>query len=340
MYDNFEHEKGDCQHVPFYLDVVDTLNINPNLRHISKKLVKALCFVYNRKKYYKGNFNSELCSYLYYWIGDKLYANLSTTRDFSKNMNMMYDELNNYNQYIICNRLFTSIDKKTFNRNKTLYDYSEDYGNIKIDTAHGETTCNTDYKEYIVNYISTYNDAYSNCKGKNQEEYDCDNFFSLFKEHQHQDLSSFSCRYRQNDGTTLEIQTTHRGQETASELDLSSTTYRVSDGYDFAAGDTNFGRHNTPDVHHELERIGPISADDTTGGSTSKTIAGSIVPVLGVSSFSLLLYKVTPLGGYINRLLGRNSNMYNNIDYMDSFNPYSDGIVPGDRRMNISYHRL
>ncbi|SCA59567.1 Plasmodium vivax Vir protein, putative [Plasmodium vivax] len=73
---------------------------------------------------------------------------------------------------------------------------------------------------------------------------------------------------------------------------------------------------------------------------SSKAIAGSIAPVLGVSSFSLLLYKVTPVGGFINRLLGRNRNMYNPVEYMDSFNPYSDGMDPGSRGVNISYHRI
>ncbi|KMZ76776.1 hypothetical protein PVIIG_05888 [Plasmodium vivax India VII] len=292
MYYNFEYEIGDCQNVPFHSDVVDDLNMNPKLKHISQKLVKALCFIYNRKKYHQDNFNNELCSYLYYWIGDKLYANLSTTRDFSKNINMMYEELNKYNQYIICNPLSTSVDKKTFDRNNILYDFSKDYLNIKIDTAHGETTCDTDYKEYILKYISTYNDAYSNCKGNNQEEYDCDHFNRLFKEHKYQDLSSFSCRYRQNDGETLETQTANRVQEPASELDVRSSRYRASDGYNFKAENTNFGMHNTRHVHNKLERIEPISSDNTTESGTSKTIAGSVAPVLGVSSISLLLYKV------------------------------------------------
>ncbi|EDL42546.1 variable surface protein Vir27, truncated, putative, partial [Plasmodium vivax] len=58
---------------------------------------------------------------------------------------------------------------------------------------------------------------------------------------------------------------------------------------------------------------------------------------------SFILYdviNVTPLGGFIRNFLGRNKNMYNPIEDIDGFNPYSDGMVPGDRRMNISYHRL
>ncbi|CAI7724263.1 PIR protein [Plasmodium vivax] len=85
--------------------------------------------------------------------------------------------------------------------------------------------------------------------------------------------------------------------------------------------------------------ISPFT-DHTTEGGSSKTIAGSVVPVLGVSSISLLLYKVTPVGGFINKLLGRNRNMYNTIENMDVFNPYSDEMDPTGRRMNISYHRF
>ncbi|VUZ99250.1 PIR protein [Plasmodium vivax] len=111
-------------------------------------------------------------------------------------------------------------------------------------------------------------------------------------------------------------------------------------------------RNHRPNVHlgtylksvsearHGLGDGIPPVTDQTAEGGSSKTIAGSVVPVLGVSSISLLLYKVTPVGGFINKLLGRNMNMHNNIENMDMFNPYSDEMDPGGRRMNISYHRF
>ncbi|KMZ83365.1 hypothetical protein PVBG_06210 [Plasmodium vivax Brazil I] len=103
--------------------------------------------------------------------------------------------------------------------------------------------------------------------------------------------------------------------------------------------------YNSHEAHGLTGHQGPgsyvsIPKDDTSKGRSTKTIMGSVVPVLGVSSFSLLLYKVTAVGGFINRFLGRNRNMYNHIEYVNAFNPYSEGMDPVDRRMNISYHRL
>ncbi|KMZ77015.1 hypothetical protein PVIIG_06243 [Plasmodium vivax India VII] len=137
-----------------------------SVRDISDKITKALCYVYMKKPYH-SKLESDLCSYMHYWIGDKIYGISDSRPLFTRIMRMLYDELNGTIKNLICSPLNYEIDRDTFYKNKLLFDYSQDHGNIKIDTA-GYKTCNKDYKEYIDNYISTYTDAHSDCyeKGK------------------------------------------------------------------------------------------------------------------------------------------------------------------------------
>ncbi|SCA59847.1 VIR protein [Plasmodium vivax] len=244
---------------------------------------------------------------MYYWIGEKIYDISDSTPMFTRIMNMLYEEFNITDNGRICEPLDTSIDKETFKKNKMLFDYSKNYEYINLSTVSGSTTCEKDYINFINEYITIYKDAHSNCNKGDQKNYDCTYFHKLFEKDEHTKLTSF-CH-----------------QDT---------------------------RKHSPRFYHDTQ-VNTVSqaksvlgddiltlTDHTAEGGPTKTIMGSVVPVLGVSSISLLLYKVTPVGGFINKLLGRNMNMHNNIENMDMFNPYSDEMDPGGRRMNISYHRF
>ncbi|CAI7719843.1 Plasmodium vivax Vir protein, putative [Plasmodium vivax] len=345
-YSYFEREvEESCENIPFYSNIKgDIEGMYHNLRIISDKILNALCFIYNKKRYLPNNFDEELCSYLYYWLGEIIYPLVPDKAVFSRIMDMIFAELNinNAQDFIICKTNNSFIDQKRFNDNKVLFDYSKDYGNIQLHTAHGETTCDKVYLNYIKKYMDTYGKAYLDCYEQDKTKYDCNNFITLFErdKKKYYDLTSFSCLERENVGVTLGVHREHKEQQIALAEDLFPDTARTSYTQHSARRDASLDNHHTLN-HQEVQgRIESPLNDDTSGSSSSKTIAGSVAPVLGVSSISLLLYKLTPVGGYINRLLGRNRNMHDPVEYMDSFNPYSDGMIPGDRTMNISYHRL
>ncbi|SCA82182.1 VIR protein [Plasmodium vivax] len=350
-YSNFEGGDKGCEQVSFYSEIKGELEGRHqyyDLSKISDNIVRALCYLYKRKMYHQKDFDKDRFSYLYYWLGDKIYSRVHDKKIFSIIIKMIYEVFYSTDFRNTCNPLFKDIDidKDTFNTYKMLHDYSKDYGNIKTDTSHGYTTCDKNYKEFVEKYINTYNDVYSNCKTEKTKKYHCDYFDKLFEGYNHNDLSSFHCM-KHNVQTLSDDEREEHGPSRPPLL-LSETSsgtpvfliYPKPQGYD----GQNLG-HN-PHKPHDLggrQELGSdvsIPTDETAKSGSSKTIAGSIAPVLGVSSISLLLYKVTPVGGYINRLLGRNRNMYNHIEYMDTFNPYSDGMNPEGRRMNISYHRL
>ncbi|VUZ99497.1 PIR protein [Plasmodium vivax] len=344
-YNNFELGEEGCRNHDFYLNISDEFEQkyrNHDLYRISDKILRALCFIYNKKSNRQNKFDEEYCSYLYYWLGDKIYNNISNKSLFSQIITMIYDELNynNIEKITICNHVNSSIHPDYFNINKLLFDYSRDYGNIKIDTAPGNTTCDSVFKEYLEEYIRIYNDAYSTCKQGIQKKYDCEKFSPIFNADLHKDLSTFNCIKSQNVVKHPERPKKPEENEITRVHDFPHPQATYSTRHQSTSGDLYIGRNTDSGVQLDQERIQSLPMNDNTDGGSSKTIAGSIVPVLGVSSFSLLLYKVTPVGGYINRLLGRNRNMYNQIEYMDAFNPYSEGMDSMGRRMNISYHRL
>ncbi|SCA81988.1 VIR protein [Plasmodium vivax] len=342
----FDNEHRDCHSLDFHSNIKDEFQGYYNLNHIFDKIVKALCFIYNRKKDTEENFDKELCSYLYYWLGDKIYANISDTKVFKKIINTIYHEINSTDLPWICNPLYEEIDQETFKNNKLLFDYSKDRENIRLSTVNALTTCDEHYKKVIEKYKDVYIDAYSNCNIYGRKKYDCSKFSEILRNEPNKELPSFYCKdYKPQ---TIYLGVTEKGgnpeyplpEDRREEMNPGPVSHRGTHRLGSPDHDNTHFRSRAAWDKETLNSDVSIPPNDTAEGGTTKTIMGSVAPVLGVSSFSILLYKVTPVGGYINRLLGRNRNMYNNIEYMDTFNPYSDAMVPGDRRMNISYHRL
>ncbi|VVA00107.1 PIR protein [Plasmodium vivax] len=343
-YSSFEEGQEGCEKLDFYSNLGDAFEQSYKiygLDRISDKILKALCFIYNRKRNHPADFKEELCWYLYYWLGEKIYPLVLDNKIFSNIINMIYNELYMSSEnFIICNLPDSKINQDIFNKNKVLFDYSKDYVNIDLDTLHGKTTCDYVYKEYIRKYIKMYKEAYSDCYVTKENNFDCKYFSTLFLENQYSKLSSFSCTQRDNNGVILDKPKALEDQESEPDQSYRQSTVTSPSPQQIASqyADLVVNQHRSGQTFPRP--FEPTQVDDTSDGGSSKTIAGSVAPVLGVSSISLLLYKLTPVGGYINRLLGRNRNMYNPAEYMDSFNPYSDGMDPGGRTMNISYHRL
>ncbi|CAI7724239.1 PIR protein [Plasmodium vivax] len=346
-YSHFEDGEDGCNDVYSFSEIRDDLKQRYNFhQNIYDKIVRALCFIYNRKKKHRDNFDEDLCSYLYYWLGEKIFPIVHDKTVFSKIIKMIYDELSRTIMFRTCTPLHKNIDANSFNVYKMLFDYSSDDYHINLNTVSPNTKCDKHYIETINKYINTYNDVYFSCYVNKEQKYNCDYFHKLFKKDQYTKLPSFYCKTY--DEQTFSTEALSRIETRQHALVQSPNSKGNTDFVGKSYLQENSDQHRSHLEHHNhaftVQRVSdtgaPILTDDNTEGSSSKTIAGSIVPVLGVSSFSLLLYKVTPVGEYINRLLGRNRNMYNPMEYIDGFNPYSDGMIPGDRTMNISYHRL
>ncbi|KMZ96368.1 hypothetical protein PVNG_06328, partial [Plasmodium vivax North Korean] len=196
-YSNFERGEECFEHVSFYSEIKDELENTRywyyGLSKISQNIVRALCYIYNRKINHQINFDNDRCSYLYYWLGDKIYSRVHDKKIFSIIIKMVYDEIYRTKFLNACKPHYENIDEHTFNTYKILHDYSKDYRNINLNTLHGHTTCDEHYKMVIEKYINTYRDVYSNCRGNNEKKYDCAYFDKLFDKYEHTNLKSFHC---------------------------------------------------------------------------------------------------------------------------------------------------
>ncbi|KMZ96158.1 hypothetical protein PVNG_05804 [Plasmodium vivax North Korean] len=238
------------------------------------------------------DFDKDLCSYLYYWIGDKIYSNSSNKGVFTKLITMFFDVLNSKHLSYICGTLKTGIDKDTFKNNKLLFDYSKNHENIKLDTVYGDATCDKKYKDSLQNYIKIYKDAYSNCTGNSEKKYECDKYSEIWDEELYQKLSTFSCIHSENGRAVLELQEAYEQQQPAQVQNYIQDSATLPSPHRIPARDEDLVKNQHTRGQTFPRAYEPIQLDDATESGTSKTIAGSVAPVLGVSSISLLLYKV------------------------------------------------
>ncbi|CAI7719874.1 Plasmodium vivax Vir protein, putative [Plasmodium vivax] len=267
-------------------------------QNISDKIVRALCFIYKRRTNHQSAFDKDRCSYLYYWLGDKIYSIVHQKTVFTKIINMIYQVLSQTNMFTTCTALHENIDKNTFIKYKLLFDYSKDHDNIKLNTLNPNTTCDENYKEVIDKYVNTYKDVYSSCYITDEKKYDCEKIFSLFGEKNPSDLKSFICKnHKTHTLATLESRNgSHDGNELPAILDSEknlSPAFELHLDRKFRPEPPTASYLNSgSERQHEVDSALTLPMEDTTEGGTSKTIAGSVAPVLGVSSISLLLYKV------------------------------------------------
>ncbi|KMZ94654.1 hypothetical protein PVMG_02543 [Plasmodium vivax Mauritania I] len=301
-YSNFERGEECFEHVSFYSEIKDELENTRywyyGLSKISQNIVRALCYIYNRKINHQNDFDKDRCSYLYYWLGDKIYSRVHDKTKFSSIIKMIYQEIYKTNFLNTCNYRYIDIEEDIFNTYKILHDYSKDYGNIHLKTLSGNMTCDEDYKKAMYKYIDIYNHVYSKCNIERTNKYDCDYFNELFEGYNHDDLSSFHCMQHNVQAFSIDEQAVVEPSRKSLSVTRSSRGTLASVIHPNPKGDDGQNwDHNLHEAHGlggrpELGSDVSIPTDETAKSGSTKTIMGSVVPVLGVSSFSLLLYKV------------------------------------------------
>ncbi|GAB69788.1 hypothetical protein PCYB_005370, partial [Plasmodium cynomolgi strain B] len=261
---------------------------------ISEKILKALCFIYREKQEKTDNFDNDLCRYLYYYLGDKIYPLVKNERVFKNIILKIYTELDNNTTYMtVCPKHYL-IDLNRYEEYKLLFYYSKDYRDIELETAHPDTTCDKDYKQYIEKYVTIYKKAHSECYNKyNRNNFYWRYFSELFKDNEHKKLSSFSCKQRDNIVVVSEEQKHHEQQEHEAVQSYSQPSVTSIPPQQTATQNADLGVNQQSDFRNFTRSIETIQMDDTTEGGHSKSITGSVVPVLGVPFISFLLYRVT-----------------------------------------------
>ncbi|ANQ05774.1 KIR protein [Plasmodium coatneyi] len=108
------------------------------------------------------NYNAR-CNFLYYWIGDLLFKNVTDPDIVPNTLNSICKYIKSTylkeKDKVICE----TIDKNKFNRRKLIFDYWQDYNAIKSLLQSSKSECEPKYRDYLNGIVNAYNTLNTNC---------------------------------------------------------------------------------------------------------------------------------------------------------------------------------
>ncbi|KMZ90590.1 hypothetical protein PVMG_05737 [Plasmodium vivax Mauritania I] len=292
--------------------------------------MNALCYVHNEGR--RNGFNSNICNYLYYWLSDMLVTHLEKKQLYVQILSILYGFLYYDNKKPICNKIDYTVDENHIEKIKLIFDYSQDYNTYMTQLTKDNHLCNEKYQKYLQNYVNIYKEMQSKCEGKKNSVKYCEYFEKYFLDKDLSGLSTWTCELEKTKEYTSHISGGSSG-------DLGGTQLKQT----LREGSGSGEQARTSDPHLDGRSTGvditPKHSDDPPTPITSKGItamastAGFLVP-------SFLMYKFTPAGTWINKLLGRTPNI-NHMPLRDSGLieqiPDSVRFNTENDRFNISY---
>ncbi|CAG9479387.1 unnamed protein product [Plasmodium vivax] len=347
----FNNDIGVCEGDSFNDKAKEILDKHPELKGVSEKILKALCYVH--RKSMRTDFKNDICDFLFYWIGDIILKDLKNKEFFGEIMLNLFETLNKSGTREICNFSYNNIYEENFKNVKLIFDYSEDYNSYEEQIIGYNPPCNQDYKEYLKTYVDTYNKFNNKCTVEKSNENYCEAFKKYFDGKDANLLSTWTCDLRKNDPRDKEFEEEEgegeEDAERAAQMEQVSPG-PVTDTHDPmllqrspSASEAQAMVPGIPGPHLDRGSFLIDSAsspkDDKSTSITSKSITGAL-SVAGILVPSYLVYNYTPAGIWISKLLGRNKgpnfNSYANQELMPNFS------MPGDSysersRYNISY---
>ncbi|CAG9473052.1 unnamed protein product [Plasmodium vivax] len=306
--------------------------------------------------------NGKCCGYLNYWISNHVSKTYKDQKDlFFTYFSKFIENINGTPKSNTCISKIHLINDELLKKMGKLYDLYDYYENnhLLLSRGHGNSYVCTQFE----GLVNDYNEAIKKYKEKGDvhllkklkdviclikhdkwmSENDCKTkVIQLFSQESESLYDKNSCKNLERDllkFTDLIVDENHTDQETSSVVTRDS-------GRTPESGSHHMRREN-PDSEgaHELNVGVSPSMDDTSVGKTSRYIINTALPLLGASSFTFLLYKVTPAGAFVNKFFGRNKSAYRNMDNikknaLSNYNYEYEERDPLIETMNISYNTL
>ncbi|KMZ95207.1 hypothetical protein PVMG_05125 [Plasmodium vivax Mauritania I] len=292
-YRDFDKEKGTCDGVDFYNEANQELISYSGLQSVSEKILKAVCYVYNKSK--TSEIDDDTCKFLYFWLGNTLINSLNKTMFFSGVIIKLYQRLNENGVLNICKIPYINMDEKDFQKIKLIFDYFQDYDDYNLDLALYNPPCNKEYNKYLTTYVNNYKELYNECMLKKQPHSYCTEFLKYYDAEKHDNLYSWKCSLTE----TLPKPEPSRGEfeneKQKAQLDesfgrgglqqpLQRTNGRVQENQEITG-------LLTPDLIMREDSTVSTTPDGSPSTLTSKSITGA-VSVAAALVPSYLLYNV------------------------------------------------
>ncbi|KMZ77132.1 hypothetical protein PVIIG_05342 [Plasmodium vivax India VII] len=200
-YTSLNQAYDDCQNETFYNASKEKLNEYSWNQDASEQILKGLCYVY--RKSLKNDFESNICNYLYYWLGNILLEKMKHNFLFQEAIRDLFDILINYKGKI-CAASPYYIDRHYFKNIKLFFDYSVDYDSYKNQITYYNPPCNSNYKKYLQTYVDTYNKFQGECQNEPPSYSYCNVFNEYFANKDSTELSKWTCKLEDKEPEKME----------------------------------------------------------------------------------------------------------------------------------------
>ncbi|CAG9473086.1 unnamed protein product [Plasmodium vivax] len=343
-YNSFDKYSDNCANYPRVIAAKHRLGGNFWNNNISDKLLNAVCYVYKREN--DGTLNTNLCNYLYYWLGSKILTNLRLKYFFFEVIKEIYDILSEGEPGKVCNRVEYSIYHDNFQKFKDIFDLSEIYNNYRLHFIKVNPSCDKNYDDAIKKYQVLYNSLRNECTIENtnyHEEY-CEVFREHFPNEKHSEISSWKCKLQEPEEQDQQL--VEEPTDDARKDQMPERPEKIVEQRNHLPGllqTRQFVEHPSalhPGLHTGNTVMGSVSDHpDNSPPSTVKKSITSAVSAAGLLVPPFLVYHFTPAKSWINRLLGRKQmyrNPYANQEFMANFSVPED-IYSERNRYNIMY---
>ncbi|KMZ96058.1 hypothetical protein PVNG_05947 [Plasmodium vivax North Korean] len=208
-YNYFDKYTNNCANYPGITKAKSKLEGTFWINDISDILLNALCYVYIRKE--NTRINENLCKYLYYWLGSKVFTNLGHTYFFSEVVNTLYGILSEGKLGKVCNPVNYNIRYYNFQKFKDIYDLSEDYDTYKLHFATFKQSFDKDYENTIKSYKFLYNELRKECSMRKTDynaQY-CKAFNDYFTDDKNEEISSWICELKETEEQDEQLEVEH-----------------------------------------------------------------------------------------------------------------------------------
>ncbi|VUZ93655.1 PIR protein [Plasmodium vivax] len=340
-YNSFSKNTNNCTSYHRIIAAKSQIDDFPWNNKVSDEILNALCYVYIKKE--TNTLDKNLCNYLYYWLGSKVFTNLRLKDFFYEVVKTIYDILSQGELGKVCNPVNDSIYDYNFQKFKDIYDLSVNYYTYKSHFIKFKPLCDNDYQNNLKTYKLLYNKLRNECsmeKTYNNIQY-CDVFNKYFTEEKNAHISSWTCQLTETeeedqlleednweDAAKIEIPESHVVGEMQAQRDWVKTAQH--------------SRSTVPYLYKddfEPENISSVSEDSSS--STIKKSVTSAVSAAGVLVPPFLIYNYAPARTWINKLLGMNKgtnrNPYANQELIAGFHQPED-FYSERNRYNIMYN--
>ncbi|ANQ10563.1 KIR-like protein [Plasmodium coatneyi] len=126
-----------------------------------RKIIHAWCNI--PKSSFKEGRDTLHCQYFYYWLGGTISRILEESSSFPGVISKIYEILPTIVHGEWCRNLCPGIRKEEFGKLKNVYDYYQDYSQIKSKVSKIKDECNGGCRKYLEGIKDDYVDMRSSC---------------------------------------------------------------------------------------------------------------------------------------------------------------------------------